>query len=229
MERKTARFLDVNRPCFIIPRPIQLEEIPEVPRGFFRRQHSEIGQRQILLFLGRLHAKKRLDLIAGAFIRIANRRHDVHLVIAGPEGGASPQAKEVLKQAGLMDRVTFTGFLSGVDKWAAFQDSSLFLLPSEDENFGVAVLEAMAVGVPVLLSAYVGIAEWVTRARAGIVIDQTPIAWADAIEQLLKNPQALRAMGEASRRLVRQEFSSMRIATQMRDTYAEILQQHPRP
>lgn len=223
MEQKRAFRFGARCPTFVIPRPIHLEEIPEVSPGTFRSRCPQVDQRRILLFLGRLHPKKRLDIVAEAFAFVAKGRPDVHLVISGPDDGAEVSVRKRLEQAGLSDRVTFTGIVQGTDKWTLLKDSSLFLLPSEDENFGVAVLEAMAMGVPVLLSPYVGLVDEVTRANAGAMIPLNPVAWSQTIERLLEDPFTLRAMGEAGRHLAATEFSSDRIASAMRDAYVTIL------
>lgn len=224
LEREQARMFGFNRPNVVIPRSLRLDGMPKPPLGAFRARHPEIGNRKILLFLGRLHPKKRLDLIVEAFTILARRHNDTHLVFAGPEDGGGSQAREKLKQSGLQRRATFTGLLKGADKWSALRDSSLFLLPSEDENFGVAVLEALATGLPVLISRYVGLADWIKRGQAGMVVDQNPSAWAAAIERILLDQPMTKSMGEAGIRLAAEEFSTPRVAASMRDFYERILQ-----
>ena len=168
-----------------------------------------------------------MDLVAKAFVAVAQRGRGLHLVVAGPDEGSEAPAKEILHRACLLNRVTFTGPLSGPEKWAAFRDSTLFLLPSEDENFGMAALEALSMGVPVLLSPYVGLADAVTKAQAGLVLPLDPTAWAEGIQQLLTNPKAVSSMGEAGRRLAKSEFSSQPVATAMREAYERILSHLP--
>ncbi len=219
MEQRQAWIFGVNRPHVVIPRSIRMDAVPELPSGIFRSQHPEIGRQPILLFLGRLHPIKRLDLLVNAFMLVARRYGNVHLVIAGPDDGAGSNVRKTLSQARLSDRVTFTGLLAGPDKWAAFRDSSLFLLPSDHESFGMVALEAMAVGLPVIVSPHVALADWIAKVQAGQVIDQDPAAWAAAMEHLLNNPAAGQVMGEAGRRLVATEFSSERIAGAMKEIY----------
>ena len=223
MEQRAARTFGVQRPSVVIPRPFASEAATECPPGAFRKSHPELADRKILLFLGRLHPKKRLDLVAQAFVRLAQRQPDAHLVIAGPEDGAGAQARSILGQAGLLGRATFTGLLGGQEKWSALRDSSVFLLPSEDENFGVAALEALAMGTPVLLSPHVGLADWVVKAQAGMVLQQDPSVWASAIEELLQDTESSEAMGEAGRRLVATVFSAEQVARAMGEAYARFI------
>lgn len=225
LEQSHAFTFGAAQPTAVVPCSLEtLEEFPSP--GEFRARHPEIGNRKILLFLGRLHPKKGLDRVAEAFLRCAQRCPDTHLVIAGPDNGAATGTRRRLESAGLSGRVTFPGFLFGAEKWSAYQDASLFLLPSQDENFGVTVLEALRAGVPVLLSPHIGLAKVVAEAQAGLILPLDTQVWAGAIAALLENPEKLRAMGNNGRHLSEKEFSSAGVARQMRETYALVLR-HP--
>lgn len=223
LEQRRASTFGTDRPWAVVPRSLDLSAA-EAPRpGAFRASHPEIKGRKILLFLGRLHPKKRLDLAVEAFILASRQREDLHLVIAGPDDGTAADARRRLESAGLQGRATFTGLLSGEEKGSAFREAALFLLPSQDENFGVAALEAMRAGVPVLLSSEVGLAEAVAGANAGLTLPLDARAWASAIASLLENPQRLRTMGGNGRDLAEREFSSAGVARRMRDQYRKVL------
>ncbi len=223
MEKRQAFLFGTNPPSAVIPLSIRTEEIPNVSKGSFRASFPEIGNRFILLFLGRLHPKKRLDIVVDAFASLASRVKNIHLVIAGPDDGAAEKARISLEKSGLLEKSTFTGPLSGAAKWAAFQDTDLFLLPSEDENFGIAALEAMACGVPVLISDRVGLANAVLEGEAGLVLPRDWRVWSDALERLLGNPALRQRMGEMGRRLVSDRFTTERMAEAMKKLYAQIL------
>ena len=153
-------------PGVVIPNGIDPADYAQLPpQGTFRARHPEIGDRQILLFLSRINFKKGLDILAGAVGRL--KRDDVHLVIAGPDGGYLAETRRFVAEAGIAARTTFTGMLTGQDKLAAFADAALFVLPSYSENFGIAVVEAMACGVPVLISDKVNIWREVVADGAG--------------------------------------------------------------
>jgi glycosyltransferase involved in cell wall biosynthesis len=126
------------------------------------------GQR-IVLFLGRLHEKKGCDLLLEAFAAVAGNEPALRLVMAGPDAqGLGDALRARAQQLGVADRVLWPGLLTGADKWAAFAAAEVFVLPSHQENFGVAVAEALAMGVPVLLSRRVNIWREIVDARAGL-------------------------------------------------------------
>src|SRR5207253_6602065 len=97
-----------------------------------------------ILFLSRLHMKKGLDVLAEAFRTIAAKRSGVHLVVAGPDDGARADFVNRIEAAKLNDRVHLVGSLHGSEKWAALQGAACFVLPSRQEGFSVAILEALA-------------------------------------------------------------------------------------
>ena len=224
MEQSLAFTFGIRWRSAVIPCSIRLEPVPPPPTGSFRSKYPEVAHRRILLFLGRLHAKKRLDLVANAFIAVSRRIEDVHLVVAGPDEGAGSRVREMLKQAKLLDRVTFTGLWTGLYKGTALRSSILFLLPSEEENFGVTILEAMAAHLPVLISPHVGLGPEIQRSQAGMILELRHEKWVEAIELLLNNPETAHAMGEAGFKLTETTFSHRRVSGAMRDAYLTILQ-----
>ena len=141
---------------------------------FFGRFPALAGKR-LLLFLGRMHEKKGCDLLIHAFAsawRSIPASGDAwHLVMAGPAVTDAYQQHldRLVDRAGLSGRVTFLGMLTGESKWAAFRAADAFVLPSHQENFGVAVVEALGCGVPVLISDQVNIWRDVLSADAALV------------------------------------------------------------
>ncbi len=136
-----------------------------------------VGQR-CLLFLGRVHEKKGPDLLFKAMARLRARQpdalRDVKIVMAGPADHDYGQAMQALVATlGLQDMVTWTGMVSGDVKWGAFRRAEAFILPSHQENFGIAVAEAMACGLPVLISNQVNIWREIQQAEGGYVDTDT--------------------------------------------------------
>ena len=124
----------------------------DAAREEFLQRWPQLRGKRLLLFLSRLHEKKGCDLLLEAFAKV--RRDDLHLVIAGP---AADESYLATLQRLAAESVTFTGMLSGNLKWGAFRAADVFVLPSHQENFGIAVAEALACGTPVLISNKVNI------------------------------------------------------------------------
>ena len=124
--------------------------------------------RRFLLFLGRIDPKKGCDLLVKAFCELAADDPLLDLVMAGPADGWADQLKAMANARGVADRVHWPGMLRGEEKWGAFLASEAFILPSHQENFGIAVVEALACGRPVLLSDQVNLAA--TIGDAGCVL-----------------------------------------------------------
>ena len=140
----------------------------------FHAAWPQTRDRHLVLFLGRLNPKKGCDLLIEAFARLARADPRAHLVMAGPDPGALGQALRALARThGVADRITWTGMLEGSMKWGALRAADVFALPSHQENFGVAVVEALSVGLPVLISQRVNIWREVVEDQAGFADEDT--------------------------------------------------------
>ncbi|MDR3406219.1 MAG: glycosyltransferase [Chthoniobacter sp.] len=167
-------------------------------RARFEARFPQLRGERVLLFLGRLDEKKGGDLLIDAFRRVAP---PMHLVFAGPGADARFEADLRARAQGL--RVTFAGPLYGDDKWAALAAAEVFILPSHQENFGVAVAEALASGVPVLISQRVNI--W-----REIVEDGAGFAEADDLEGTARLLERWLAADQATMRLAAQRCFAAR-------------------
>ena len=144
-------------------------------REVFLAAYPTLRHKRLLLFLGRIHEKKGCDLLVEAFAGVAGHDDALHLVMAGPDQTgwvASLQAQA--RVAGVADRITWPGMLQGDMKWGAFYASEAFVLPSHQENFGIAVAEALGCGLPVLISDKVNIWREVVADGAGLAEPDTP-------------------------------------------------------
>ncbi|AXC13423.1 Glycosyltransferase [Acidisarcina polymorpha] len=140
-----------------------------VIREFYGRCPRVCGH-PFMLFLGRLHEKKGCDLLVEAFARQARAHPAVHLIMAGPDQqGWIPKLVSFAVRQGLRDRVHFPGMLQAGAKWGAFYAADVFVLPSHQENFGIAVAEALACGTPVLISNKVNIWREIMADGVGLV------------------------------------------------------------
>ena len=143
------------------------------PVKIFSNSFPQLRGKRLLLFLGRLHEKKGCELLLEAFVAARNSADvdpSLHLVMAGP--CADQKYLEHLKRlAAENSAVTFTGMLAGSSKWGALSAADAFILPSHQENFGIAVVEALACGTPVLISKEVNIWREIDADQAGYAED----------------------------------------------------------
>lgn len=153
----------------------------EMPAGDPERQMEAFFQvcpaarnRRFFLYLGRIHPKKGCDLLIDAFLDIAREHPDVDLVMAGPDAGMREGLEERVASAALDHRVHWPGLVTGDAKWGAFHASEAFVLPSHQENFGIAVAEALGCSRPVLISDQVNIWPEIEADGAGLVANDTP-------------------------------------------------------
>lgn len=150
----------------------------DAQRAAFLARFPDLAQTRNLLFLGRLHEKKGVDLFLRAFAALRAQSPElgrgVRLVMAGPaDDDYGLRMQELSASLGLDAITTWTGMVSGEMKWGAFRCADAFVLPSHQENFGIAVAEALACGVPVLISNQVNIWREIETAQAGVVDSDT--------------------------------------------------------
>jgi len=224
-EERLARPHIGDVPGVVVPLGVDLREFQDLPApGRFRERFPEIGHKEIILFLGRINFKKGLDLLVQAMARVLRKRRDLHLVVAGPDDdGWGARVKGWLQQEGIADCATFTGMLLGEEKLAALRDARIFVLPSYSENFGMAVIEAMACGLPVVISDQVNICREVEAAGAGLVTPCEAVQTATAMLELLDNPELAGRVGQNGIKLVREQFQWTTIAITLEKTYKKII------
>ncbi|RZL87260.1 MAG: glycosyltransferase, partial [Variovorax sp.] len=169
------------------------------------------------LYLGRLNWKKNLGALIAAMAAVPGLR----LVLAGnDEEGHAASLHEAARTHGVADRVSVVArTVDGADKEALFARAAMFVLPSLNENFGNAALEAMVRGLPVIASDGAGIAEVVRAAGAGLVCAPTTGALAGAVDALAGDAGAARAMGAAGRAAALADYGWASIATRMVAAY----------
>lgn len=162
-------------------------------REDFLGRFPELRGKELLLFLGRLHQKKGCDLLIQAFA--AGHDSSMHLVMAGPCGSEAylSRLKELAAKTGAP--ITFTGMLSGTLKWGALSAADVFVLPSHQENFGIAVVEALACATPVLISNQINIWREIESDNAGYVETDDLVGTTRLIERWLEtSPEKRRLM-----------------------------------
>ena len=217
-------------PGIVIPNGLDLAEFTTLPPpGFLRAKHPEIGDRRIVLFLSRLNFKKGLDLLIPAFAATTARHRDLHLVIVGPDDGMEAAARGWVAAQGIAERTSFVGLLSGAAKLGALRDAACFALPSYSENFGIAVVEAMACGLPVLISDRVNIWREIAAAQAGAVAKPELADVTAKLDALLGDPVAAAAMGARARSLAVERWDWVKIAGRLEAVYRALAERRALP
>jgi len=226
-ERQRASFLALRASSFMVPNAVDWRHYERLPSRGRLRARLGLGQTPMILFLGRLHFKKGLDLLVPAFDALRRTVPEAHLVIAGPENDAyGLTVRAWVRERGLGNVVHFVGSLDGPDVVQAYVDADVFALPSYTENFGMAVVEAMACGVPVVISDQVNIHSHVTEVGAGCVTRCDSQELTQALNAMLQYRDGLREMGRAGRRLVQERFTWPAIVEKLTKEYQRVLESH---
>jgi len=226
-ERIAASYMNLRAPGFVVPNGLDWSRYAVLPARGAMRAKLGIGNCPVVLFLGRLHHKKGLDILVAAFDAIHQENPTARLVIAGPEpDGYGVEIRKLIARRGIGDAVLFVGALQGVDVEQAYVDADVFVLPSYTENFGMTIVEAMACGTPVVISDRVNIHAEVTRAGAGIVTGCNAEEVAIAIATLLADEEKRRVYGRSGRSFVQQHFTWPAIVQTLQAEYENILRRH---
>jgi glycosyltransferase involved in cell wall biosynthesis len=181
-------------------------------------QQPAASDTQTVLFLSRLHPVKRVELLLDAWPEIQRRRPDARLVIAG-DGEPKYVAKLRARAKSLGDSVAFVGYVEGDVKRTLLQSARVFVLPSLHENFGMAVLEALAGGLPVVISPEVQLSAFVSEHSLGIVSDASASALAASIVGALEDRVLRERCRKQGPMLVSRYFSPRAIGAQLLDMY----------
>ena len=226
-EKERIRQLGYAQPVFVCPNGANLPNTANPMDDALLRCFPQLAGKRIILFMGRIHPMKGVDLLAHSFADIAGRFPDAFLLVAGPDqGGAQAPMEAILRASGVRNRALFTGMLTGRDKQAALRQSQLFVLPSYSEGFSTAVLEAMAAGLPVVISEQCNFPE-VAALSAGFVVPAQSDAITEAVSALLADPARRTRMAGSARTLVADRYSWPAIAAAMRAHYLNILERRP--
>lgn len=204
----------------VIPNGISPEEFQNLPLPLeIEKKYPELTNKKVILFLGRIHPKKGLDILAEAFGKIVGNRKDICLFVAGPDNnGYQEKIKSILAKNNVLDKVIFSGALGGKDRLAALSRADMFVLPSYSEGFSMTILEAMVCRLPVIITNQCNFPE-VRENEAGLVINPSTDELVKAITKLLENSALSKEMGENGRKLVLEKFTWDKIADKMINLY----------
>jgi glycosyltransferase involved in cell wall biosynthesis len=209
----------------IIPYPVDLSPYAD-NRG---RMAGEIdgmssGITPRVLFLSRLHIKKRPDLLIEAAHQLQKSGVDCEVILAGPcEPKYLAELKQLASRHGIEEKISFPGMIVGEEKSALFRSADVFVLPTSQENFGIVLIEALASGVPVITTRGVDIWQELSDAGATIV-EQDAAQVAEALHGILSDRKAARRLGERGRNWVFQFLDPQSVIRQYEEMYKECLE-----
>jgi 1,2-diacylglycerol 3-alpha-glucosyltransferase len=212
----------VERPIEVLPTGLDLSLFARGDGARFRREHGIPARRRVMVVVSRVAHEKNIDFLIDVVDRVRYDIPDVLLVIAG-EGPAESHLRRLVVRRGLGQHVIFVGYL---DRRGGLQDcycaADLFVFASRSETQGLVLLEALALGVPVLALAQLGTREIVAPQRGALAAPDDPAGFAAAAVQLLGDPEQRVAMGEEARRFAC-EWSTVEMAKRLRSFYARTL------
>ncbi len=206
----------------VIPNGVFSSILAKLPaRGGFRARQPQFTDKRIVLFLSRLHWKKGLDLLVNAMAKVVAKVPDAALVIAGPDDGALSALQQQIRGRQLEASVHIVGPIYAEGKSELLVDADAFCLPSRQEGFSMAILEALAAQVPVVISHQCNFPE-VGRANAGVVTQLSDAAVADALIEVLSNVEKSMEMGRRGRELVLRDYTWERIVVRTIELYNSV-------
>ena len=218
-EAEALRALDFGVRIAVVPNGVDLRSAQEASGGYRGRLGIPAGA-FVVLFLGRMHRIKRLDLLADAFASARATHPDLHLVLAGhDEDRLLPDLLKRLNHD--VEQVHVLGTIDGADKWALLRDADVMVQCSDSESFGLSVVESLTSGVPVIATRTCPWGELEARG-CGLWVEQTAPAIAAAIRVLADHPARRAAMGARAAEVARDHYSWDAIAPQMVRLYADL-------
>ena len=205
----------------LIPNGINISEFENADKvkGNFRRAYK-LSDKKILLFIGRLNAIKGIDFLLNTFAILTKDIKDTILVIAGPDDGYKNEIERRINLLNINDKVLLIDGLYGEDKIAAMTDADIFIYPSRHEIFGIAPLEALICGTPVIVTENCGCADFLREANGGIVVKYQDISGLlDSIQNILDKKEEAKKLASNGMELVQRQFNWNEITKDMIKLY----------
>jgi glycosyltransferase involved in cell wall biosynthesis len=204
----------------VIPNGIDLSEYAVLPpRGSFKRKFDIPDRKKIVLYLGRIHKTKGVDLLVKAYAYIIKEMKyiDALLVIAGPDDGYLNEVKSLVASLGISNSVLFTGFISSEDKLSALVDADVFVTPSF-YGFPVTFLEACATGTPIVTTTLGDTLEWI-KGNVGYVVQPKTECLARAVYRLIIDEKLHKILSRNSQNIVKTNFSIEKVIDKLEQLY----------
>jgi glycosyltransferase involved in cell wall biosynthesis len=222
VEREESELIIKNKNGFVVPNGIDIWQVKnDVETDILEK--AGIGNKKYLLILGRIHRIKGFDILIPAVKNILEKEQDVYLVIVGNDSGYMEEIKKLAVELKIQNKIIFTGAVAGEDKWCLYKNALMFVLPSYSENFGMAVVEAMACGTPVIISDKVGIYKEVEDSDAGLIVKTEVDSLYFAINKLLAAEELRKRIAANGKKLVKEKYSIDKAAEQMIEQYKQLI------
>jgi len=221
-EAEDYRNFGLQNPMAIIPNGI--DPLEPVDSSDLLSHHPELRDKQVVLFLSRIHRKKGILNLISAWPDVLKRNRTAHLLIAGGDCANTEEvARQMVAHYALANCVTFCGTLNGKLKLSALSHATAFCLPSYSEGMSMAVLEALSVGLPVIITKACNV-DGVAESGSGYVISNDPETLSETVSECLSLPSSTRAaMSDSARQLARTRYNWSIIGTAMRSVYQWLL------
>jgi glycosyltransferase involved in cell wall biosynthesis len=205
----------------VIPNGIELSEYADLPpKGCFREKFGIKEEEKIVLYLGRIHRIKGLDILVEAFAKVIEDFDDVRLVIVGPDDGYLSKLKALINALSINDNVLILGPMYGDDKLEAYVDADVYVLPSRYETFPMSLLEAYACGKPVIASRVGGLTDIVVEGITGLLVETRDVRkLTRSMLSLLNDDDRAKEMGLRSKQFVKENFTIEKVVDKLEQLY----------
>ncbi len=230
-ERDETSALNLRVPSVIVPDGFDSAEFSVLPpRGRFRERFLGGHDGPLILFLARVNAKKGIDVLIAAMKEVVDRHPDARLAVVGPPDPASfgKQVEQWIADSGISSCIVDPGAADHSMRLEAFTDADIYALPSHAENFGFSVFEAMACGVPVVVSETINYAHEIAQSGAGLSVPRNPEEVSAAIIRLLEDEKLRRSMGDRGKILAK-KYSLEETGRKIAATIQAVVNRSPIP
>lgn len=219
----SERFPNIDQKKIIyIPNGVSIENYSNLPKkGEFKKQYSINESDEIILFLGRIHEIKGLDILVEAFSNLLKYHNNIKLVIAGPDDGYFKKLEAIVDKLDLGDNVIFTGPLYEQQKIKAYVDADVFVLPSRYESFGNVILEAIACGIPVIITDRCGVSDIVEN-EVGFIVEYDASHLFNALNVLLSDEELRDRFGKNGMKMANDYLAWNKIVCLLENIYKNI-------
>lgn len=203
----------------VIPNGIDISQINySQTEGSFKERYS-IENKKLVLYLGRIDKIKGIEMLINSFLEVQKKINDVILIIAGPENDYLDYLKKLSFKLGINEEIIFTGPLYGKDKFEAYSDADIYVLPSFYETFPMTVLEALACSTPVIITENCGISNIIQEYHVGFVVKYEKEDLSKALIKMLSEPQLKEKFCKNCENLVKNQFNLINVVKKLEKVF----------